>query len=155
MIFKAYRTKLIFYVLGITLIIGAFFFILFYYDLLILNFILLLILIFILVKMINFVDRINTKLTNRFESIQYSDFSISFQDNVIGNGFDELFESLQTVIEKFKEERNKRIEHYNYMKTIVKHVKIGLIAFDINGEIKLMNPAFRKLFTIKKHKNIR
>ena len=154
MIFKNYRTRLILYILAITIMIAGFFYVLYYHDILLLNLVIFILLIFLIVNMIRFVERINTKLTTLFESIQYSDFSISFRDNLTGSGFDELYNSLNKVVEKFKEERKERIGHYNYMKTIVQHIKVGLIAFDRDGNIQLMNLAFRKLFNIKKFNNL-
>lgn len=155
MVFRAYRIKLILFIIAFILIIGSFFYILFYHDLIILNFILAALLVYVLFKMIKYVDRINNELTKLFDSIRYSDFSISFPEKAKGNGFDELYQSLRFVIEKFKEERKYRVEHFNYMKTIVQHVKVGLIAFDANGKIELMNLAFKKMFDIPKYNSLR
>src|SRR6056297_1171921 len=135
MVFKNYRVRLIFFILAITVIIGSFFYSLFYHDLLWVNGILAALLVYVVFKMIRYVDRINRELTKLFDSIRYSDFSISFPEQVTGDGFEELYESLRFVIEKFKEERKYRVEHFNYMKTIVQHVKVGLIAFNSNGKI--------------------
>src|SRR6056297_992719 len=41
------------------------------------------------------------------------------------------------------------------MKTIVQHVKVGLIAFNSNGKIELMNLAFKKMFSVRKFNSLR
>ncbi len=155
MIFKVYRVRLILFVFAIILIVASFFYFLFNHELFFVNGLLAILLIYTVSKMIKYVDRINGELTKLFDSIRYSDFSISFPERVKGNGFEELYNSLRFVIEKFKEERKYRVEHFNYMKTIVQHVKVGLIAFDGNGKIELMNLAFKKMFEIRKYNNLR
>jgi len=155
MIFKAYQLKLILFVFAIISIIGGFFYFLFYHDLFLVNGLLAMLLFYTVFKMIKYVDRINGELTKLFDSIRYSDFSISFPERVKGNGFEELYASLKFVIEKFKEERKYRVEHFNYMKTIVQHVKVGLIAFDSSGKIELMNLAFKRMFDIRKYNSLR
>jgi len=155
MIFKAYRFKLIMFIIAFIAIIGGFFYFLFYQELILVNGILAALLIYTVFKMIKYVDRINGELTKLFDSIRYSDFSISFPERVKGDGFEELYSSLRFVIDKFKEERKYRVEHFNYMKTIVQHVKVGLIAFDSTGKIELMNLAFKKMFDIRKYNSLR
>ena len=155
MIFKQYRIRLVLYIFTLVMIIGSFFYFLFYQDLLLVNGILAVLFLFVVLKMIKYVDRINSELTKLFESIRYSDFSISIPQKVKGDGFEELYQSLRYVIEKFKAERKQRVEHYNYMKTIVQHVKVGLIAFNSSGKIELMNLAFKKMFDIRKYNSLR
>ena len=155
MIFKVYKVRLILFIFTIILIIGSFFYFLFNHELYLVNGLLAVFLIYIVSKMIKYVDSINRELTKLFDSIRYSDFSISFPARVTGSGFEELYASLKFVIEKFKEERKYRVEHFNYMKTIVQHVKVGLIAFDGTGKIELMNLAFKRMFDIRKYNSLR
>ncbi|MBN2280904.1 MAG: ATP-binding protein [Candidatus Marinimicrobia bacterium] len=155
MIFRQYRIRLGLYVCILTLIIGLFFYCLFYWKSILINAFLLFTFLIVFFKMIKYVDRINSELTKLFDSIHYSDFSLSIPQNVKGDGFEELYQSLRFVIEKFREERKQRVEHYNYMKTIVQHVRVGLIAFNAAGKIELMNLAFKKLFGVRNYKSLR
>ncbi|MTI30342.1 sensor histidine kinase [Xanthovirga aplysinae] len=87
-----------------------------------------------------FVERVNRKLTSFFEAFRYSDFSASFTaDNSMGPSFKQLNQALNDVMEALRKARADTEEHYQYLQTVVKHVNVGLLSYDMDGKIELIN----------------
>lgn len=99
-----------------------------------------------IVRLIRLVETTNQKLQLFLESIRYSDFAASFtHDNRLGPSFRSLNEQFNAVINEFKKTRAEREENLRYLDTVVQHVGVGLIAFDTNGKIELLNQAARTM----------
>lgn len=116
---------------------------------------LLLVIILQVVQLIRYVERTNEKLSRFLNSIRYSDFSRSFSGQGLGTSFEELSQAFSRVIEEFKKERAKKHESYRYLQTVVQHIGIGLISFNKNGEVELINTAAKRLFNIPTLRNIK
>lgn len=104
-----------------------------------------LLIIFQIYLLIIFVNRTNTRLTQFFNSIKYSDFSSSFSDKSMGKSFEKLSNSFNEVIQEFKKHRAEKEENYNYLQTVVQHVNIGIICFDSNGDVDMYNNAAKRM----------
>ena len=104
--------------------------------------------------LITFVEKTNRTVTSFLESIKYSDFSDQFSSGLRGKSFDELNAAFSNVIKRFRDLRQDREENYRYLQTVVQHVGIGLIAFDENGDVELINNAARRLFHTATVRNI-
>jgi two-component system, NtrC family, nitrogen regulation sensor histidine kinase NtrY len=97
----------------------------------------------------------NKKITRFLESIRYSDFSSSFtQDNKLGKSFKELNVAFNNVADAFRKERGEKEEHLNYLNTIVQHVTTGLLSFDAEGNVGLVNSAAKKFLNTPQLRNI-
>lgn len=97
----------------------------------------------------------NKKITKFLESIRYSDFSSSFtHDNKLGKSFKELNTAFTNVAEAFRHERAEKEEHLNYLNTVVQHVTTGLISFDGEGNVGLINSAAKRFLNIPQLRNI-
>lgn len=107
------------------------------------------------VQLIHYVEKTNDKLTRFLESIRYSDFSQSFPDHGMGESFKELNNAFTKVIEEFKKERSEKQESYRYLQTVVQHIGVGLICFNHEGEVELINTATKRLFQIPMLRNIK
>jgi len=98
--------------------------------------------------LIQYVEKTNRQLSRFLNSIRYSDFSRSFRNRGFGGSFEELNEAFSRVIEEFKKERAEKQENYRYLQTVVQHIGIGLISFNQEGEVELINTAAKHLFDI-------
>jgi len=107
---------------------------------------------FILVQMYAmyyYLNRINRKLTLFLESIRYEDFSIRFSaDNKLGKSFTMLNQQFNEVLEAFRQTRAEKEANLKYIDTIVQHISIGVLSFDQDGKIELINPAAFRLLGI-------
>lgn len=104
--------------------------------------------------LIRYVTKTNRDLTRLLDSIKYADFSQSFSNNLKGSGFEELHAAFTEVIRKFQSAKLEKEEHFRFLQTVVDHVGIGLIAFDTEGEVELINNAAKKLLSISRLENI-
>jgi len=108
-----------------------------------------------IVELFRFTTVINRKITKFLESIRYSDFSSSFtHDNNLGRSFKELNKAFNNVAEAFRNERAQKEEHLNYLNTVVQHVTTGLLSFDAEGKVGLINSAAKQFLNLPQLRNI-
>jgi len=105
-------------------------------------------------KFIFYVEKTNRDLARFFQSIKYEDFAQTFRDDHRGPSFSALKAAFTDVINAFRQTRAEKEEHYRYLQTIVQHIGIGLIAFQPNGKVELINTAAKKILKIPRLKNI-
>lgn len=102
-----------------------------------------------------YINRVNRKLTLFLESIRYEDFSIRFSaDNKLGKSFQALNHQFNEVLEAFRQTRAEKEANLKYIDTIVQHISIGVLSFDTEGHIELINPAAFRLLGIYRLRNI-
>ena len=102
-----------------------------------------------------FVTQTNRKLTKFLESVKYSDFISGFASgNKLGKSFRELNAAFNEVMDAFRKARSDKEEHWQYLNTVVEHVSVGVISFDHDGNVGLVNAAAKKLIGIEQLRNI-
>ncbi len=101
------------------------------------------------------VDRTNRDLARFFDSVRFDDFSQTFRSMRLGGSFNELHAALGRVIAAFRAARADKEEQALYLQTVVQHVGIGLVVFQPDGEIELLNNAAQRLLRIPPLKNIK
>ncbi|NIG52201.1 PAS domain-containing sensor histidine kinase [Chitinophaga sp. Cy-1792] len=102
-----------------------------------------------------YLNRINRKLTLFLESIRYEDFSIRFSaDNKLGKSFKMLNQQFNEVLEAFRQTRAEKEANLKYIDTIVQHISIGVLSFDAEGKIELINPAAFRLLGLYRLRNL-
>jgi nitrogen fixation/metabolism regulation signal transduction histidine kinase len=103
----------------------------------------------------NFVTQTNRKLTKFLESIKYSDFVTGFSSgNKLGKSFRDLNQAFNEVIDAIRKARSDKEEHWQFLNTIVEHVSVGVVSFDSDGNVGLMNAAAKKLIGLDRVRNI-
>lgn len=108
-----------------------------------------------IIELFRFTSVTNKKITKFLESIRYSDFSTSFShDNKLGKSFRELNKAFSNVADAFRKERAEKEEHLNYLNTVVQHVTAGLLSFDVDGNVGLINSAAKKFLNTPQLHNI-
>jgi len=107
------------------------------------------------VELYRFTSQTNRKLTRFLESVKYSDFISGFaNDNKLGKSFRELNTAFNEVLEAFRKARSEKEEHWQYLNTIVQQVRTGIISFDLEGNVQLMNANAKRFVGIANLKNI-
>lgn len=106
------------------------------------------------VLLIKFVDTTNIELSKFLQGINYSDPSQSVNLAYKGKSFWALSNELNNVLTHFKKVRFEKEESLRYLQTVVEHVGIGLISFDANGEVELLNKAAKKMLRTDHLKSI-
>lgn len=107
------------------------------------------------VLLIKFIDKTNRDLSRFLNSIEFNDFSQNFSERNYGTSFKELHSSFNFIIQQFRKTRSEMEEHFQYLQTIVNHVRTGLIAYDRSGAIELINEAAKELLGLENILNVR
>lgn len=108
------------------------------------------------IEVFRFVSQTNRKLTRFLESVKYSDFISGFtSDNKLGKSFKDLNLAFNEVLEAFRKARTEKEEHGQYLNTVVQQVRTGILSFDADGNVQLINANAKRFIGVNSIKNIR
>jgi signal transduction histidine kinase len=155
MISRRFRFQCFVRVLALALSIAAFVLVLARTRLYAVDVLLGLAILYQVLSLVLYVERTNRELARFLLALRYHDFSLTFKDEKLGGAFDRLRQAFTEIMDSFRKVRMEKEEHYQYLQIIVQHVGIGLLAFQGNGDVELINPAAKKLFRVPFLKNIK
>jgi nitrogen fixation/metabolism regulation signal transduction histidine kinase len=108
-----------------------------------------------LVEIYYFISLTNRKLTRFLESVKYQDFISGFTtDNKLGKSFKDLNIAFNEVLEAFRKARSEKEEHWQYLNTVVQQVRTGIISFDSDGNVQLINSNAKKFVGLSNINNL-
>jgi two-component system nitrogen regulation sensor histidine kinase NtrY len=109
-----------------------------------------------LTEIFRFISQTNRKLTRFLESVKYSDFISGFtSDNKLGKSFKDLNIAFNEVLEAFRKARSEKEEHWQYLNSVVQQVRTGILSYDIDGNVQLMNANAKRFMGVTSIKNIK
>lgn len=104
--------------------------------------------------LINILNKSHQELIGFLDSIKYDDFTHTYSTKKSSSSMHDLYERFNQVIKKIREIRAEKESQYQYLRTIVQHVGIGIITFNKQGDIQIINAAAKSLLDIDNIKNI-
>jgi signal transduction histidine kinase len=107
------------------------------------------------ISLIRFIDKNNVEINSFFEKLKTQDLLNPQFDPGEGEYYNTLVEHYYEIINKLKASDADKDAKYQYLKTIVQHVGIGIITFNKTGEVQIINTAAKRLFRITHINNIR
>lgn len=107
------------------------------------------------VSLIRFIDKTNIEINSFFETLKNQDLLNPQFSPGEGEYYNTLVEQYYKIINKLKASDTDKDAKYQYLKTIVQHVGIGIITFNKAGEVQIINTAAKRLFRITHINNIR
>ncbi len=107
-----------------------------------------------LAALVRYVEHVSRELSRFLSSIRYSDFSQTFTGQGRGPAFEQLGKVFTDVMDDFRAARAEKEEHYRYLHTVMQHVGIGLVSFEQNGAVGLVNTAAKRLLRVTRLKNV-
>lgn len=153
--FRDFRSGVILRLIGLGLSISALIYLIMIEEKYVTAVLVVLIIAYQIYSLFSFVEQTNQKLARFFDSVKYSDFLLGFTvDNKLGKSFKDLNRSFSEVIDAFRKAREEKEEHLLYLQTVVQHVNIGLLSFDQNGNIQLINNTTKRFLQRSQLKNI-
>ena len=155
MINQRFRFIIVFRVFFLSATLFFLFFLIFRTSLYAITFITAFFILFQIYSLIVYVEKTNRDLNRFLQAVKYEDFSQTFIGAGLGSSFNELKEAFNDILRKFRDTRAEKEEHYHYLQTVVEHIGIGLLSFQQNGEIELINKAAKRLFNVRQLKNIK
>ena len=113
------------------------------------------IIVFQLAELFRFVSQTNRKLTRFLESVKYSDFISGFTaDNKLGRSFKDLNIAFNEVLEAFRKARSEKEEHWQYLNTVVQQVRTGILSYDPEGNVQLINANAKRFIGVQSLQNM-
>src|SRR5688572_32828557 len=154
--FKDFRARVLFRVVALGLTIAAVVFMLSRPNMLFAAILMTVVVGLQLAEVFRFVSQTNRKLTRFLESVKYSDFISGFaSDNKLGKSFKDLNIAFNEVLEAFRKARSEKEEHWQYLNSVVQQVRTGILSFDSDGNVQLMNANAKRFLSVTSMKNIR
>ena len=106
-------------------------------------------------ELYQYVIETNRKLTRFLEAVRYSDFTAGFsRDSKLGSSFRDLNRMFNEVFDAFRKARAEKEEHWQYLKTVVQHVNVGLLSYDESGNVELVNNTAKRYLRVNHIGNI-
>jgi two-component system, NtrC family, nitrogen regulation sensor histidine kinase NtrY len=104
-----------------------------------------LLLLFQLYDLVHYVERTNRDISSFLEAIQHSDFTQRFAVKGGNPAFKELYESFNEVTDAFQRIKTDKQAHHLYLQTIVEHIGVGIVSFDEDGRVLLVNQVIKEV----------
>lgn len=156
MVYKRFSFGIIIRIVGITVCIFLGVWLLYIQELWLAPAILALIVTFLAGEMIYYVNSINHKLARFLDSIRFTDFSSSFtSDSKMGGSFREVNLAFNEVMDVFKQTRAEKEEQMLFLQVIIQHINSGIISFNTEGKIGIINNAAKHLLQIPQFRDIK
>jgi nitrogen fixation/metabolism regulation signal transduction histidine kinase len=105
--------------------------------------------------LIRYVERSNREVASFLAAIRQDDFSQSYPADGRGGAHDALRRQMTEVVTVFRRVRSEREESFHYLRTLVRHVEIGLIVVADDGGVALLNPAAKRLLGVGAARHLR
>lgn len=155
MVYKRFSIGISVRVILITLCLFAGVWLYFRQNLLLAPAVITLIVLGLIVELIHYVNSVNQKLARFLDSIRFGDFSSSFtSDSKMGSSFKEVNFAFNEVMEVFKQTRAEKEEQMLFLQVIIQHINTGIISFNAEGKIGVINNAAKQLLQIPQFRNI-
>ncbi len=143
--FKSFRVNVIVRLSIITLLVGLMLYFVISDAHYLRSIYLFIFLIIALVELFWYIDRTNRAFSSFLMALMQNDFTTTFSATNKGRSFGELYRAFNMITDRFKKLSSDKQAQHIYLETLVEHVKVGIISFDENEKIQLMNEAFKKL----------
>ena len=108
----------------------------------------------ILGELIYFSENWKREFKKFLMSIKYRDFTGFYYDENLKGDIPEYKFAFKEISKEFQNIRIEKELHYQYLQTIIGHIKTALICFGNDGKIQLVNKAALELFSIHQLGNI-
>lgn len=106
------------------------------------------------ISLINYLNKMQRSLKSFLHQIKESEHNFSFHANSRENPFNELNYYYEQINKVIKTSRIEKENQYHYLQYVIEHIAIGLIAFDEDGNVELLNNSAKNVFQIGSIKNI-
>lgn len=99
--------------------------------------------------LLRYVTNTNRQLSRFLDAVKHSDFSLSFRHGSMKGSFATLGQSIDEVMDRFREERSAKETQAMFLNAFVEQVPIAVLAINENGKVEVSNKAFRRLTGIR------
>lgn len=90
-------------------------------------------------------NKVRTFLNN----IKQSNYSTVYPVKFDGTELDDLHIEFNAILSKLREDQLEKEANYHYFRTVFQHLSIGLITFEEDGSIQILNTAAKRMLNIQ------
>ncbi len=105
-----------------------------------------LLLIFQVIELIRFINKSNYDYINFLNALANKDYSASYPESKKGRSFNELYKNFDKISKQFRTLNFERELQFQNLQTLIKHIDIGIISYNEQEKIHLVNDSFKKIF---------
>ncbi len=107
-----------------------------------------------LVFLVRYADSSFIKVRMFLDNIKLSNYSTVYPVKFDGTEIDDLHIEFNAILAKLKEDQLEKEANYHYFRTVFQHLSIGLITFEEDGSIQILNTAAKRMLNIPQLSNI-
>jgi len=108
----------------------------------------------LIAEFIHFVEKGHRQINKMLEALKEKDFTLRFKPVEKGSVFDEQAKILSYLMNVYQDIRIEKEMHYQFLKLIVDQLSYGIVCFDENGRISLVNTSMLNLCGVSQMNNI-
>lgn len=94
------------------------------------------------------------KVRQFLNNIKQDNFATVYPVKFDGTETDDLHIEFNTILAKLKEDQAEKEANYQYFRSVFQHLSIGLITFEEDGQIQILNTAAKRMLNIQQLQNI-
>ena len=106
-----------------------------------------------LIALIKFMERSHSELIKFLNSFRQEEMAFQYKSEP-DSELNTLQKEFNKILKKMRNMRDEKEAEFQYLKNIVQHVGIGLITFDNQGDVHIVNSAAKKLLKINNLGNV-
>lgn len=107
----------------------------------------------LIIEYFYYTDKLNRDLNQFFVSILHDDFTSVFRERGKGRSFRGLYETLDEITMRFRVLSKEKEMRGQYLHSLIDQVKVGIISFEPEGVIHLVNRSFNEILGIQALRN--
>lgn len=107
-----------------------------------------------LVLLIRYAESSFNKVRQFLDNIKQNNYSTVYPVKFDGTETDDLHIEFNAILAKLKEDQIEKEANFHYFRTVFQHLSIGLITFEGDGSVQILNTAAKRMLNIEKLSHI-
>lgn len=110
------------------------------------SFFILIVFLYQIIELIRYINKINYEYINFLNALANKDYSASYPKSKKGKSFNNLYSSFDKISKQFRTLNFERELQFENLQTLIKHIDIGIISYNEQEKVHLVNDSFKKIF---------
>jgi len=106
------------------------------------------------ITLIHFSEKSQREIIDFLGFVQYDDFSVTYPANSHSGTTKHLYQEYNKVIRKFRMLRTEKETNIHFFKSILQHIDIGIFAFNLKGDLSIINTSALRLLNLNRLENV-
>jgi len=103
-----------------------------------------------LILLIRYAESSFKKVRQFLDNIKQNNYATVYPVKFDGTETDDLHIEFNAILAKLKEDQLEKEANFQYFRTVFQHVSIGLITFEADGSVQILNTAAKRMLNIDK-----